>query len=163
MVQALEGWLGMEVQAPLTPQVVYAAISAATRVDAQERTQSENILRSWERDAVPGFLDSLLQISGQAVMVDEVSLPMLPTCNEIQVLSGTSSGIEVQEWQLFLQSTILSQQQECRSLGFDSASSTRCHRRMDGHCRLLSKQAVVDSTCLIDSFMYVWQRPTIAG
>ena len=69
----------MEVQAPLTPQVVYAAISGATRVDAQKRTQSENILRSWERDAVPGFLDSLLQISGQAVMVDEVSLsPCFP-------------------------------------------------------------------------------------
>ena len=75
-MQALEGWQRMDVQAPLTPQVVYAAISGATRVDAQERTQSENILRSWERDAVPGFLDSLLQISGQAVMVDEVILPI---------------------------------------------------------------------------------------
>lgn len=62
----------MQAQAPLTPHQVYAAISGATEVNARIRSESETLLRSWERDAAPGFLDSLLQIASQTGFVDEV-------------------------------------------------------------------------------------------
>ena len=63
----------MDSREVLTPQVVFAAISGATKVNAQERTQSEAFLQTWEKDAAPGFLSSLLTIARQMSMVDEVS------------------------------------------------------------------------------------------
>lgn len=52
----------VEHQQPLDIQSVYAAITGAFSLQAPVRTAAEASLKSWEADAVPGFLAALLNI-----------------------------------------------------------------------------------------------------
>lgn len=71
----------MEAKPQLGPQEVYAAIVGATKVDAEERRRSESTLRSWETEAAPGYIDSLLQVASQPHLVEEVWLSYQITSN----------------------------------------------------------------------------------
>ena len=66
---------GMEQAAPevvpLGPEEVYRAIAGAMSVAADVRGPAELALRTWEGDAAPGFIQSLLRIVEQAD-IDEV-------------------------------------------------------------------------------------------
>ena len=55
-------------------QQVLATIRAALSVVGSEREPAEALLRSWEADAQPGFLLSLLRIAEETTGVEEVSL-----------------------------------------------------------------------------------------
>lgn len=58
------------VPCPVPVETVLATIRASTSHSKDEREPAEQMLRSWEADAAPGFLHSLLLIVGSTV--DEV-------------------------------------------------------------------------------------------
>jgi hypothetical protein len=69
---------GMEQQnqgatAPVPVEQVLATIRAAMSHVREEREPAEQMLRSWEGDAAPGFLHSLMLIVQQQQAIDEVS------------------------------------------------------------------------------------------
>jgi hypothetical protein len=51
--------------APLSQQIVLEAISAAVGLDNAARSAAESALTTWEKDAAPGFIASLVQIVQQ--------------------------------------------------------------------------------------------------
>ncbi len=53
-------------------QQVLATIQGVLSIDASTRNGCEGLLRTWEADAVPGFLMSLMQIVEQTQAVEEV-------------------------------------------------------------------------------------------
>lgn len=60
--------------APVPVEQVLATIRAAMSHVKEEREPAELILRTWENDAAPGFLHSLMLIVQQQQAIDEVGL-----------------------------------------------------------------------------------------
>lgn len=55
------------------PEQVLHVLGASLSIEPTLRTQAEGMLRTWEADAAPGFVSSLLRIVEQSGAVDEVS------------------------------------------------------------------------------------------
>lgn len=62
---------GMPVQ-PVPVEQVLQTIRAAMSHMPEERVPAEAAIRSWEADAAPGFLHSLMLIVQQQAAIDEV-------------------------------------------------------------------------------------------
>lgn len=58
--------------APVPVEQVLATIRAAMSHTREEREPAEHMLRTWESDAAPGFLHSLMLIVQQQQAIDEV-------------------------------------------------------------------------------------------
>ena len=56
---------------PVSVEQVLQTIQSALSVEQAPRSQAEGLLKSWEADASPGFLSSLLRIVEQSAAVDE--------------------------------------------------------------------------------------------
>jgi pilus assembly protein TadC len=57
--------------APLTAESVYSALTAALGPAPEARAAAQASLQAYEKDAVPGFLSSLLAVVQQGAAVSE--------------------------------------------------------------------------------------------
>lgn len=87
------GMEGAEVQ-PVPVEQVLLTIQGALSIDNSTRSQAETLLKTWEADAAPGFLSSLLRIVEQHAAIDEVGAA---TCCVLRV-HGLGGMVVVEAW-----------------------------------------------------------------
>lgn len=60
---------------PVSVEIVYATLCNTQSLDTSMRTAAEEQLRSWERDAAPGFIGDLVKVISEVKSVPEVRQP----------------------------------------------------------------------------------------
>lgn len=65
---------------PVSVEQVLTTIQSALAIDFATRSHAERLLKTWEADAAPGFLLSLLRIVEQHAAVPVVGRPGLAGC-----------------------------------------------------------------------------------
>ncbi|KAK9829330.1 hypothetical protein WJX72_005222 [[Myrmecia] bisecta] len=89
---------GIAEQAPLSAEVVFEVLSNTLSHDPDRRPAAETQLQSWEADAAPGFVLSLLQIVQQAGSVDEASRLLAAVVAKNAVGSSWRKTLGTREW-----------------------------------------------------------------
>ena len=83
---------------PLSPQIVLEAISAAVGMDNAARTAAETALTTWEKDAAPGFIGSLIQIVQQTEAAPQPARMLAAIVAKNAVGSSWRKTMGTKEW-----------------------------------------------------------------
>lgn len=83
---------------PVTAEQVLFTLRAAMSIDPSVREPAENRVKTWESDASPGFLLSLMQIVEQAIAVDEATRLLATVVAKNSVGSSWRKTLGTREW-----------------------------------------------------------------